>query len=390
MALPSTPDTLTPAYHALPPSAWGLTLHQWLATKPAITDLPTPTITLHAPTLRHNITAMSSWCKEKGIEHAPHGKATMAPAVWKQQIDHGAPAITVANGPQAAIAYHAGIHNILIANDITDPAAIAWLSQLSEHGATISVFADHPDTVTHLDAHAHGPLDVYAELGTTGGRCGARDLTQLTATATAVHHSHHLRLVGVGGYEGSVTGQTDTAALAAIDTYLQQLATAHHTLDYDVPNPAITVGGSTYYDRIAALLADQHRVILRAGAYVVHDHGFYGHIAPAERGNDGPRLHPAVRGRARVISLPEANTAILDGGRRDYSFDQGLPQPLHLNAHTQSIADQHLIVTGDTTALAVGDTVDLAMSHPCTMFDKWRLIPVVDDTHVIDAYLTYF
>ena len=41
--------------------------------------------------------------------------------------------------------------------------------------------------------------------------------------------------------------------------------------------------------------------------------------------------------------------------------------------------------------LRVGDLVGCGISHPCTAFDKWRLIPVVDDNYgVVDAVLTYF
>ena len=35
--------------------------------------------------------------------------------------------------------------------------------------------------------------------------------------------------------------------------------------------------------------------------------------------------------------------------------------------------------------------VGCGISHPCTAFDKWRLIPVVDDDYtVVDAVLTFF
>jgi len=43
--------------------------------------------------------------------------------------------------------------------------------------------------------------------------------------------------------------------------------------------------------------------------------------------------------------------------------------------------DQHTFVRFDpgTDPLAVGDVLRLGISHPCTAFDKWRLIPVLDD-----------
>jgi D-serine deaminase-like pyridoxal phosphate-dependent protein len=39
---------------------------------------------------------------------------------------------------------------------------------------------------------------------------------------------------------------------------------------------------------------------------------------------------------------------------------------------------------------AVGDIVACGISHPCTAFDKWQLIPVVEDEHVVDLIRTFF
>ena len=39
----------------------------------------------------------------------------------------------------------------------------------------------------------------------------------------------------------------------------------------------------------------------------------------------------------------------------------------------------------------VGDLVGFGISHPCTAFDKWRVIPVVDDElRVTGAVRTFF
>jgi D-serine dehydratase len=56
------------------------------------------------------------------------------------------------------------------------------------------------------------------------------------------------------------------------------------------------------------------------------------------------------------------------------------------------LADQHCFLTVPaSTDLAPGDLVCLGVSHPCTTFDKWRVIPVVDDDYrVVDAIHTFF
>ncbi len=72
-------------------------------------------------------------------------------------------------------------------------------------------------------------------------------------------------------------------------------------------------------------------MILRSGAYLTHDHGFYGTVSPASRGSAGaPVLRPALELWAQVLSYPEPGLALLGAGRRDVGFDQGLPVPLRV------------------------------------------------------------
>src|SRR5690606_17276548 len=161
------------------------------------------------------------------------------------------------------------------------------------------------------------------------------------------------------------------------------------SLEFESDRPIVTAGGSAHFDRVAAVLgplSDRAEVVLRSGSYVVHDHGFYARLTPTARGGDGPSLLPALTARARVLSRPEPGRAILDVGRRDVPFDQDLPLPLGVEgARCSQISDQHLFVTGEVASLGVGDVVELGLSHPCTAFDKWKLIPVVDGGHVVDA-----
>jgi D-serine deaminase-like pyridoxal phosphate-dependent protein len=61
------------------------------------------------------------------------------------------------------------------------------------------------------------------------------------------------------------------------------------------------------------------------------------------------------------------------------------------------LADQHAFLEpvwpGDPLPVVEGDWIGLGLSHPCTVFDKWRLIPVVGGpggTTVIDLIRTFF
>ena len=134
----------------------------------------------------------------------------------------------------------------------------------------------------------------------------------------------------------------------------------------------------------------------------------YHEVSPLDgrRRPDEPlHLENALEGWATVLSRPESGLAILGTGKRDLPYDMGFPIPLFAyphdgsaksslrgRAHVFKMMDQHAFVTipADLT-LKPGDVVSLGMSYPCTAFDKMRLVPIIDDEHVvIDAVLTYF
>lgn len=57
-----------------------------------------------------------------------------------------------------------------------------------------------------------------------------------------------------------------------------------------------------------------------------------------------------------------------------------------------ALHDQHAYLDLPVdSSLRVGDMVGLGISHPCTTFDKWQLVYVVDDAYrIVDAVRTFF
>jgi D-serine deaminase-like pyridoxal phosphate-dependent protein len=145
--------------------------------------------------------------------------------------------------------------------------------------------------------------------------------------------------------------------------------------------------------------------VLRSGAYVTHDDGFYRHISPlgeTSRLPGTPPFRSALLAWAQVMSRPEPDLALLTMGKRDVPFDEGLPEPQIVRTRhgvlkpltgcrVAKVVDQHTFVVPDGGSLPeVGDWIGFGLSHPCTAFDKWRLIPVVAGTTVVDLVRTYF
>ncbi|CCQ15755.1 putative uncharacterized protein [Rhodococcus sp. AW25M09] len=398
--------TLGPQHKALPPSSWGHTVESFLATSPRLSEFTTPVLTLDRARIASNISVMADWTARAGLLLAPHGKTSMAPQLWKQQLDAGSWAITLATGWQVQAARAFGVERILLANAEVDPVALTWIAdELDSHPSfEFYCWADSVATVCEMDrilaTRGKRPIAVVVELGGHHGRTGARTIDEATEVARSIDASSRLTLAGVGGYEGALSHDRSDSGLQAVRTYLDKLADLHHVLDAEglySEHAIVTAGGSAYQDlvveRLGSLATDigvRTDIVLRSGAYVVHDDGFYAHISPLTAGRTDAPLTSAMHGWARTVSRPEPGLALLDAGKRDFPFDEGMPVPqcirgteiLDPDAEITALNDQHAFLrlpAEDTAALPVGSVVRLGLSHPCTAFDKWRLVPVIDD-----------
>jgi D-serine deaminase-like pyridoxal phosphate-dependent protein len=421
-------------HKAVPATANGTTHAGFVAAAHTLADLQTPLLTLDARALGGNADRLASWCQEHGVLLAPHGKTTMAPQLWTEQLNRGAWGITLANFAQLRVAREFGVRRLQLANSLTDPHAIEWVANTASADAPILSWVDSVDTVEVINrtleaAGSRAVLEVLVELGGAGGRTGARSLDAALDVARAVSASAHLRLVGVSGYEGSLAHTADDVGLGAVRGYLGRMRQLHEQLLgaglYGSESVIITAGGSAYFDDVVSVLSPcitsgpagagaggpgsgpRVELMIRSGAYIIHDDGFYRGISPFSR-DGGEPFRAGMHGWARVVSQPEPGLAILDAGKRDLPVDEGLPRPQLIGpalggpmeplrgAEITAVNDQHCYLRFDAAATTVrpGDVVRLGLSHPCTALDKWTIIPVLADTDadqtVVDLIHTFF
>ncbi|WP_404472895.1 alanine racemase [Microbacterium aerolatum] len=400
------PDPVVGAWtKAFPARAHGLRLSEIADADLRLSEFSTPVMTVHADALGHNERTVFDWAAAAGVVLAPHGKTTMAPALWQRLLDAGAWGITVATPWQASVAIEAGVRRVFIANAVTDAAAAADLGRalIADPDLRIICWADSTDTVALLASagiEPRHPLDVLVELGGTGGRTGARTVDEGERIAQAIAETPGLRLAGVGGYEGPFGPDRSAESVQAVDAYLGTIVELHRRLSYpDVDRPILTAGGSAFPDRVAAVFAplnNEAEIVVRSGAFQIHDDGFYSRMSPFGPLTGTAPLRSAMHAWARVVSQPEPGLALLDAGRRDVPFDIDLPVPQPVRGEITALNDQHAFLHLEPGAQApVGTVVRLGLSHPCTAFDKWRVIPLIDDPdaddpRVIGAVATCF
>ena len=390
-------------FKGLPSAWWGHTPAQICAEAPDLIEAGAvgPVCVLRARPLAHNLATMADWCRDRGVELAPHGKTHMAPQLFWRQLQAGACGITAATLSHVRVYRAFGVRDVVLANELVDEAGLRWLAAELDADPDFrlvcwvdSVRGVHLMTKALSAAGAVRPVDVCVEVGMAGGRTGCRGQDAVDEVARAAVDSPRLRLVGVAGYEAALGHDVGPQAVARVASYLSEMRAAVVRLAalFETDRVIVTAGGSTYFDAVADVLTGDWptglsvRTIVRSGAYLTHDDGLYARTSPLA-------FLPALQVWAQVMSRPEPDLAVLTMGRRDVSFDQDLPVPLGLaDSVVTKLNDQHAYLRlGGADHVDVGAWLGFGISHPCTVFDKWQLIPVLDDAdRVVDLIRTFF
>src|SRR5688572_7223462 len=115
-------------------------------------DVPLPAAVLKASALDHNSRWMRAFLAQQEVAIAPHGKTTMAPALFHRQIADGAWGITAATVHQAAVMQASGIRRVIVANQVVDPVSMRWCFDVlrTDPEFELHVLVDSLDGVARL------------------------------------------------------------------------------------------------------------------------------------------------------------------------------------------------------------------------------------------------
>ncbi|MEM5295305.1 amino acid deaminase [Burkholderia sp. JPY481] len=383
-------------------------------------DVSLPAAVLYEDRVEHNLKWMQAFVAEYGVKLAPHGKTTMAPQLFRRQLETGAWGITLATAHQVRAAYHGGVSRVLMANQLVGRHNMMMIAELlSDPDFEFFCLVDSAEGVEQLGeffTSVKKPLQVLLELGVPGGRTGVRDEAQRNAVLDAIaRYPDVLKLAGVELYEGVLKEEPEVRA------FLQgAVAVTRELVEQGrfARSPAVLSGaGSAWYDVVAEEFAQATQtgkveVVLRPGCYLTHDVGVYRKAQTdifkrnpvAKKMGEG--LLPALQLWAYVQSIPEPDRAIIGLGKRDSAFDAGMPEPArHYRPGQQAprdiaasegweifgLMDQHAYLRIPPGAdLKVGDMIAFDISHPCLTFDKWKQVLLVDPQYRVKEVIETF
>lgn len=328
------------------------------------TELDTPALLIDLDKMEANIGAMANYFSTVNAELRPHLKTHKTPIIAHKQIAAGAIGVTCAKLGEAEAVIHAGIRDVLIANQIVGTQKIARLINLAKH-SEIMVAVDNSENVQAISeaAAAKGAtVRMLVEVNIGMDRCGVEPGKPTLELTEQIHRSPNLVFEGLMGYEGHTVAKPNRAERdAAAREAMQQLIDAKHYLEKHGVEVSIMSGGGTGTFNITGSIPEMTEV--QAGSYVLMDSTYY------NVEGIGDHFDCALSVLATVVSRPNPNRMIVDTGLKVLAKEFGIPQPVGVTGiEMTGLSEEHgkMGVSDENVSLKPGDKLEILPTHCCT------------------------
>lgn len=330
-------------------------------------DIQTPCLVLDLDALERNIVKMGDFAKQMGVRHRVHGKMhkSVDVALLQEKLG-GSCGVCCQKVSEAESFARGGIMDVLVSNQVRDPAKIDRLARIPQLGARTICCVDDIDNVADLSAAAvkHGTeIECLVEIDCGAGRCGVTTTPEVVAIAKAINAADGLKFTGIQAYQGAMQHLDDyndrkakiDIAVAMVKDAIDGLKT--EGLDCDIVGGGGT--GSYYFEGNSGVYNE-----LQCGSYAFMD-ADYGRILD----KDGNRIDEGEWENAlfiltSVMSHAKADKAICDAGLKAQSVDSGLPVVFGRNdVEYVKCSDEHGVIADPDGRLKVNDKLKLVPGH---------------------------
>ncbi len=330
-------------------------------------EIQTPALVLDLDALERNIKKMGDYAKAHGMRHRVHGKMHKSVDVARLQVElGGACGICCQKVSEAEVFARGGIKDVLVSNQVRDPAKIDRLARMPKLGARTICCVDDIDNVADLSeaAQRHGTqIECLVEIDCGAGRCGVTTTPEVIAIAKAIDAAPGLKFAGIQAYQGAMQHMDlYKDRKAKIDIAVAQVKDAVDGLKAEGLDCDIVGGGGTgsyYFESTSGVYNE-----LQCGSYAFMD-ADYGRILD-ENGTriDRGEWENAFFILTSVMSHAKADKAIVDAGLKAQSVDSGLPVVFgRTDVEYVKCSDEHGVVADPDGVLKVNDKLHLVPGH---------------------------
>ena len=331
-------------------------------------DIQTPCLILDLDALERNIKKMGDLTKEMGVRHRAHGKMHKSVDVARLQESLGhSVGICCQKVSEAEVFVRGGIKDVMVSNQVRDPAKIDRLARMPKLGARILVCVDAPENVADLSAAAmkHGTeLECLVEIDCGAGRCGVSSSQEVVNIAKLIDAADGLKFAGIQAYQGAMQHlDLYNDRKEKIDIAIEMVENAMNGLKSQGLECDIVGGGGTgsyYFEGNSGIYNE-----LQCGSYAFMD-ADYGRILD----KNGKRIDEGEWENSlfiltSVMSHSKTDLAIVDAGLKAQSVDSGLPTVFGRDDKVEYLkcSDEHGVVADPDSVLKVNDKLRLVPGH---------------------------
>ena len=332
------------------------------------TELDTPALLIDLDKMEANIQTMADYFTTVNAMLRPHVKTHKTPIISHKQIAAGAIGVTCAKLGEAEAVIHAGVRDVLIANQVVGSHKIARLINLARH-SEIMVAVDNPQNVRDISAAAAAKgvtVRMLVEVNVGMNRCGVDSGKPALELAKQIRQSSNLKFEGLMGYEGHTVAKPDLKEREAnVREAMQHLIDAKHYLEKHGVEVSIMSGGGTGTFNITGSIPEMTEV--QAGSYIFMD-STYRNVEGV-----GDQFDCSLSVLATVVSRPAPDRVIVDTGLKMLAKEFGIPQPIGITGiEMTGLSEEHgtlkSVGQGSDTnvSLTPGDKIEILPTHCCT------------------------
>lgn len=330
-------------------------------------DIQTPCLILDLDALERNIKKMGDYAKDHNMRHRSHGKMHKSVDVQKlQQELGGAVGVCCQKVSEAEVFARGGITDILVSNQVREPAKLKRLANLPKLGAKITVCVDDVDSAAELSAAATAAgteINCYIEIDCGAGRCGVTTTEAVVEIAKAIDAAENIKFTGIQAYQGAMQHMDSFSdRKAKTEVAIAQVQHAIDALTEIGLKPEFVSGGGTgsyYFESNSGVFNE-----LQCGSYAFMD-ADYGRILD-ENGEriDAGEWENALFLLTSVMSHAKPDKAIVDAGLKAQSVDSGLPFIYGRDdVEYVKCSDEHGVVSDPNAVLKINEKLKLVPGH---------------------------
>jgi D-serine deaminase-like pyridoxal phosphate-dependent protein len=317
-------------------------------------ELDTPALLLDLPLMEHNLKKMADFFRDKPAKLRPHFKNHKVASLALRQFEEGAIGITCATLEEAEVLIRAGVHSILIANEIAGEFKLSFLFDLAA-ATELIIAVDNEKVASDMARMARNrrtELNVLVDIDVGLKRCGVQPRGPVCELARSIVSKEGLRFRGLMGYEGHLQPiPPGPEKIQLCEAAMCSLVDSKQLIEEVGISVEIVSTGGTGTHSIAGTYPGITEI--QAGSYLVMD------TLNMVR---APGFTPSLTVLTTVISKRARERVIVDAGSKVISLERGMPVVRDIpGVELKALHAVHGLIDISASAppIEVGDKIEL-------------------------------